>query len=49
MSACARESAPTGRPHRAARGREGAHARTRAVAGRWGPPVRRHGARAWPG
>jgi hypothetical protein len=35
--------APTGLAHRAAGGRESACARTRAVAGRCGPPVRRRG------
>jgi hypothetical protein len=33
----------TGLAHRAAGGRERARAQTRTVAGRWRPPVRRHG------
>jgi hypothetical protein len=42
------ETAPTGRPHRAAREREGGRGseRARVCADRWGPPVRHRGARA---
>jgi hypothetical protein len=41
--------APTGQARRAAGGRERARARTRAVAGRWGPHVRRRRTRGLAG
>jgi hypothetical protein len=43
MSACARGSAPTSLAHLAAGGRESVRARTRAVAGMWGPLVKQRG------
>jgi hypothetical protein len=46
--ACVDGSAPTGRSHWATGGRESTRAWMRAVADRWGPPVRRRG-RARPG